>query len=591
MNLKLKKINKYFNKNIFAKKLCIFLFFFFIFILLQFSFSDLAGVDGYYHIKQAYLIRTKGISVIRNFSWLEYSVFKNHSSDLWLGYHLILIPFTYFKNLILGMKIATTLFSTFFLFTFYLILTKIKIKYPIFWTMLLLVTSEGFLVRLLYPRGAIFSIFFLILGNYFILKRRYWFLFFLSWLYGLFYPGFFVFIIFILIFILLEILYRKKIDLQLLIFTLSGVCFGLVLRPDFPNNLYALFVQDLLPFYYKFKGISLAFGSEFLNYYNPFSRGGILLLIYYFIFSLLIFYKLSSDYARKKKLFLIFFYLFMLVIGGIITVISVIPLIADRLSPPLFILFLVFWLLFPFIGLLLYFDKRIIRQNLFKLYLFIITSLFLIGSLVAGRFIEYFAPLTILSLAYVSNFILSDGKKHKEDKLLIKKRIVSAIIISFILIVISRGIIYGKFKQIGENYIDSYKYAAEYLEEQTSENELIFHLSWSDFPGLFYYNHENHYISAMDPTFMYVEHPELYWLWDHSSLGIWCNKEECLNKRKCSGDNAENIYRIVKGIFNCRYIFVESSKEFIYLLRHRTDLFKEVPRKDYFSNVSIFEVL
>ncbi|MCK5428507.1 MAG: hypothetical protein KAI94_03500, partial [Anaerolineales bacterium] len=61
--------------------------------LVQFSTPDLAGNDGYYHIKFAYLMRTEGLQP--DFPWLPLTILNAREfSDHHFLYHIALIPFT-----------------------------------------------------------------------------------------------------------------------------------------------------------------------------------------------------------------------------------------------------------------------------------------------------------------------------------------------------------------------------------------------------------------------------------------------------------------------------------------------------------------
>jgi hypothetical protein len=55
--------------------------------------------------------------------------------------------------------------------------------------------------------------------------------------------------------------------------------------------------------------------------------------------------------------------------------------------------------------------------------------------------------------------------------------------------------------------------ASQWLEQNTAPGERVYHSDWDDFPALFFHNTHNTYIVGLDPTYMYLEQPELYLLW------------------------------------------------------------------------------
>lgn len=221
----------------------VFSVFFGIFYFLQFSFPNLACPDGYYHIKQAWLIRTQGIEkTVKEFPWLQCSIFKDHPGDLWFGYHLLLIPFT-FGDLIFGAKLASVFFSTLLFLVFFWILRKFKIKYAFFWTFFLLLMTWVFTFRLLLPRPFILSILFSLLGFYFIFNKKYLAIFITSLFYGFTVTESPLIILIATSFLFLEWFEVKKIDLKPLALSIAGVAAALIIRPDFPNNIYLIFYQ------------------------------------------------------------------------------------------------------------------------------------------------------------------------------------------------------------------------------------------------------------------------------------------------------------------------------------------------------------
>jgi hypothetical protein len=593
----LKKLNQYQFLSFFG----IFVVFFIFFAILQFSFTGSLDPDGYYHIKHAYLIRTEGLSAIQSFPWTQYSILSKYPSDIWIGYHLLLIPFTFFNDLLFGAKLSSVVFSALFCLIFYYLLKKLKVRFPFFWTSFLLFVNYGFLFRLLLPRDFIFSIICIFLSIYFIFKRKYIALFFVSWFFALTYPAALILLgILAFVYLVLEIIYKKIFDFRILTSIIPGVIFGLVLRPDFPNNLKILFVTNILTVFYKLKGVGLNFGAEFMSNYNPFNRWDLFIFLIYLFVVFVLIHKFShkTTGAVKKA---ILSYLFFFVVGLNFIIFYYSSLISSKLNIVYFAGLLIGWLVLPAIGFLLIFSKKKIIENQFSFlifYLFCLSSLFLLFSFFAARFIEYFMPLTILfaGVSLTHFFPKVIRKKKLENRFLFKLKGPVLLVFPFLFLGFSYfNAIFWLTSNKSENYIYTMRETAGFLRENTKNKELILHLVWSDFPGLFYFNDKNYYISAMDPTFMYVYNKEIYWSWIHLRNGVICDVQNCPSYRKiCSPRNAVNIYQTIKNYFPVKYIFLGNPKihqEFIYLLTSRPDLFREVPRKDYFLRSRIFEIL
>ncbi len=63
------------------------------------------------------------------------------------------------------------------------------------------------------------------------------------------------------------------------------------------------------------------------------------------------------------------------------------------------------------------------------------------------------------------------------------------------------------------NQVDPYRFraASQWLSRNTSAGSIVFHSNWGIFPELFYWNRHNTYIGGMDPIFEYAYDRRLYW--------------------------------------------------------------------------------
>jgi len=516
--------------------LLVFLIFFGIFLKIQFSFPNIVGGDGYYHIKQAWLIRTEGIKkAVREFSFLQCSIFKEYPGDIWFGFHLLLYPFTFF-DLIFGAKLSSAFFASILLLGFFWVFKKFKIKYPFFWTIFLFLVTNHFNFRLLLPRPHVLSILFSVTGFYFLFRKKHWEIFFLSFIYSFVTTESLLILVMAFCLALLERLKTKKLDLKPLAITLAGFLLGLILQPDFPNNFYLLYHQIFSVLSLKFTGVKLSFGAEL----HPF-------------------YGLVKD---NILLFLTF----------------ILPLL---------------WTLLKFI------QKKYRNISFLHLSLFSFSFGFAILSFINGRFIEYWVPFSVLFFAVWSNFSLLPAvskiiKSIKEFEgyhlvfssekikniyqsiynflriiaLKSEKKLFKFIILglsSFLVIaflwhqVINLSVPFGTEPLT----LRAFKEASLWLKENTPKNSIVLNSAWDTFPFLFFYNHQNFYCNGMDPTFMYVKNPKIYWIWQNlTGRGISCDKEECdkKNQELTEQKNIE-ISRFLKETLRGDYLLLDNPNE------------------------------
>jgi len=137
---------------------------------LQFQTPWILAYDGWYHIKYADLLPSLGIQ--SEFKWAAQSMWAEHFADKQFLYHVYLIPFTWFDDLIVGMKHATILLGAGAVTSLYSVLSLNRMRFPLFWTSLLFASGSWFVYRLCLPRPHVLSIIFLLWSIHLILNHR-----------------------------------------------------------------------------------------------------------------------------------------------------------------------------------------------------------------------------------------------------------------------------------------------------------------------------------------------------------------------------------------------------------------------------------
>jgi hypothetical protein len=470
------------------------------FSVLQFSFADFLGHDGYYHAKMALLIKeSKGL--VHNFPWMHYTIFNDNFAEHHLLYHLLLVPFIAFLPTILGIKIAAVLFASLAVTLFYWLLTKLKIKFPFFWTFILLFSSSFFLFRLNLPRAQSLSLIFIFLGIYALLKKKYFLLLLTTFFYSWLFDGFILLGLITFIYAAVDILFnlkRKEIKTlknllrasrPLVIFA-AGLGISILANPYFPNNIHHL--------YFHLCKVGLL---------NPFSN-----------------LPVGGEWSYSSFSYLI------------------------QASPLILILF---------IASLSYLNAKIIvhkTKNINKeIYFFAAISIaFLILTILIKKLIEYSAPLIILLTAAAFDHFWKQNQNYLTKKLWpVKKNLSIAISTIAVIILISLGgyNFCHALKDItnySKTHYFGFKEAADWLAKNTAPNSVIFHVDWGDFAPLFFYNSNNYYINGLDPNFMLEYDKNLFEKWN----------------KIFHGKNLAEMHGTIKNDFGSDYIFItEKFKE------------------------------
>lgn len=530
------------------KNIIIFILIFTYFFLLQ-STSHFADPDSFYNTKMALLMKEQFI--FKEFPWLQFSVLKDNYIDHHFLYHVFLIPFVSLAkigiNPLLGVAISALFFATLLIFIFYLILKGFKIRYPLFFIFLLLI-SAPFIFRISLARAPAISGVFLMLGSYFILRSRSestpiakrknakiidWPLFFISFFYVWLYSAWLLLPV-ILFFYLVAARLRpygpksppdlldyggqvlnfyhklkginfKKIlkdswvvlveEKNKIISVFSGLTSGLIINPYFPHN---------LKFYYH-----QIYQIAVVNFHTKFGVG-------------------SEWYPYD-------------------------PIVLYKN------LFLFFIILLTAIALFFVCNKK---QDSKSWSLFLVTGFFFLYTIKARRTVEYFVPFSVLFIAFVYDNIFekkswAELEQKFKDFFSQTQRMV-LITLTGLIVFIAPYFIYHDLVSIRQQLrhlkFDHLQKVSQWFKENVPPGTTIFNTNWDEFGFLFYYNSNNYYITGLDQTFMYAYNPALLELYVDIAQGI----------------NVINLKGNLKNKFNSDYILLskERNKKFYDNLTH-----------------------
>ena len=503
-------------KNILQKNketTAVFFLTFILFFIVQFSSGGLAGNDSHLYIKLADMVKSGGL--IKEFPWLNATIMKDNFTGLHFLYYILLIPFTYFGSLIIGAKIASLFFLSLMMAVFYAVLKSLKLKYSFFWYLLLLSSSGYFIFRMNLARPLNFSVVIILAVFYALLKKNNLLLFATSFLFVWAHGSFPLSVFLTLVFIFVNYIQSKKIYYKLLLSSLGGIILATFVNPFFPKNV-----------------------SYFSIYYLNSTP-----------------YSLTSGIAEWQPL-------------GIDQLFFDAPVFL-----PLFLLTVVvymLWLVLKLINNISFFEEKPDRKTALNFSL-ILSVIFLIGTFIQGRFIDYWTPFAVIFVALsfeslYSEFAKKGFFKKMTDKIKwpgffsledIKLTGVILLLTGFGILILSKAnfVLYMS----GDGKLDKdIQQSSEWLIKNTPEKSIVFNVNWGNFSKLFLFNSHNYYIMGLDPKFM--ASPERYWLYSNIGNGMVCEKEKCLEQ-----EDKRSIYDIIKKEFNADYVYIPKNyKDFDY---------------------------
>ncbi|HXD32163.1 MAG TPA: hypothetical protein VN643_13655 [Pyrinomonadaceae bacterium] len=471
-----------------------------VFSLLQYATDSICcgDFDGYYHIMWSRML-WEGIRArhMPQFAALPLTTLNPKDYvDHHLLFHVFQIPFTWFRDLRQGAKIASVIFAVLAVFSCYWLMVRYQIRYVLVWLVALLACSTPFLFRLNMAKAPPFAIIYLVIGIYLLFEKKYWLLAPLSFVFTLTYDMFVLLIAAAAIWTLVIGWTEHRFEWRPLVFTLSGAAAGFVINPYFPHNL-ALFFEHL-----KIKLTMGAFSTKVGQEWYPYSSWEFLGNSVVACIATAIGYIAFDPADRKRSHHTLFFLL-------LSTLLMVMNMRWQRIAeywPPFAILFAAFALQ-PWV--------EGVRSNLTRL---------------SSDMLDELQPF----------LDLQEPAARKDNREM--WQLGGAALVTVILgIPLMANLMVARRDIAKSEYGDFYKAGIQWLRSNVPANELVFNTDWDDFPRLYYFDPTHRYVSGLDPTYLYDKNPELSKLYDRITLG----------KQSDPGP-------LIRDRFGARYVFTDN---------------------------------
>lgn len=456
------------------------------------SFKD---PDSFYHLKMAELMM-KRREAVTAFPWLQFTTLGKSYADHHLLYHVALVPFIAVFGNIVGMKVATVLLAASVIMLCYALLRSFHVRWALVWSMVL-VASPGLLFRLSLAKASGVALLFLIGGWWCITTRRYGLLGIISFFYVWAHGGFPLLAITAIIIAVILLLHRllieeRRIDKQLLLRALTPV--GIVLMGTTLGMVIHPSFPNHLTFYWQ---QIVEIGA--VNYHAIIGVGQEWLPRS--------FHELIADEVLVISL---------LLISGIAGV------------------------------------ATLKKQQPASLSAAVLAVGFLLLTLKAQRYIEYFIPWAILASALTLHYagVLDEirqlPKKTRQwwhSTVLTQTTIIVGLLIILVALPGTAAVSVVNTWRTHQNGIPNTRYAGatDWLKQHSTKGDVVFHSDWDDFPILFYNVGRARYIVGLDPTFLYRRNEELYWKWVNITIG----------------KQTERVFETIKQDFKARFVFIE----------------------------------
>ena len=203
---------------------------------------------------------------------------------------------------------------------------------------------------------------------------------------------------------------------------------------------------------------------------------------------------------------------------------------------------------------------------------------FLAFTLKSRRYVEYYVPFAVFFVAVMGDDIIRAvwrrwARGHFWRTFWHRAALVTGIL--YLSLVVPAVVVKDWQQNLRDTHngipLGKFSQSSRWLAANSEAGDIVFHSDWDEFPVLFYYNDKDYYIVGLDPTFMYNYNQDLYWKWARITLG----------------EQADDLYGIIQGDFQARWVFMENDHTAMRKNIAATDGFVLVYQDD---EVTIFKV-
>ena len=476
---------------------------------LHFQSPNIPDRDSLFYIRSAWLLRTNSLFDTQ-FPWTHFSSIGSLGSDLWYGGNFLLVPFTYFDNLFLGVKLAGTIITALLLIGFFWIMQRHNMGLKFFWPFFMLFAVPNALYQFLMLRPQTISFLFslalfslLALGNWlgvflagaglvFFHLNYFWIIILIAGVFSGFY--FIRHLIINFYFKDSAFLEKEKFDWSKVLAVIAGGIMGWFLRPHPISAVKLLYIQVIKLLVEKQSKLPLAFGTEWLPYswralFNASS-------LFFLLWAAAIIFLAWSLYKYKDQILKFSFEKSFLLWGSLI----------------------------------------------------ISSAFFFMTVLIARKSLLSWVTFGALFIACLYSYIVPVKFKQNFSAILF---------IAFLFMFLNSSYKTG-ISMLNSIPPDAYRESALWLKENSRPGDIVFNTHWDDFSILFFWNQKNYYIGGLDPIFQYDYDPGLYWEYHFLSKGI--TDEFTCNDKNCSPEGRKETYKALMEDFNAKYIFIEQRR-------------------------------
>lgn len=468
-------------------------------LYLQLRSEGVPDPDAFWHLRHAASYAQRG-PFDSSFPWAAYSVMSRLPGDVWYGFHLLLIPFSYLPGPFWQIKVAGAGLLASLLILMWWSLRRLGVALPWLWPFVLLLISPGQLWRLQMARPHLLSLGLGLLLLSLVIRGRWWQVGLVSLAMTFVHLNFFWLPPMVVgAGMAARAGVERKLDWRALLAASAGWVGGWLLRPGPLATLELLNVQIFRLMAVKRQGVPLDFGSE--------------------LFPL--------DPTRVISNFGGLLFLWVAAVGGF-----AVGVLRRRGSGGA--------------------ERRALTWSSLALSLLF----FNMTCLVSRRAADLWILFAIVLIAGMVSLLLEEKSATPKWRM---ARNLGFALGALLLLQTALFSLREEARQMARTPAATRgKAMGQWLREH-AEGAMVVNLHWADAPELFYWSPGSRFVGGMDPIFLYEYDPARYWRIHHLAQGD-ALPGTC-GEAACTAANREDAHAVLRRDFGADYVLLNQTDD------------------------------
>ena len=470
-------------------------------LIIRLSIPTVPDPDSFYHLRHAALYAERGLT-LSAFPWLAYSVISRFGADLGYGFHVLILPFAWLRDPVLGARLAAALEIALAMVVFYWTMRRHAMAFAFAWPYMLIFFAPAIVYTVIQTRPQTLTMVSSALLLSFLLSGSAWGVFGASAAISAIHLNAAAVVpVVVIVAAAVQAVVARQWEWRKWLAAALGVAAGWALRPNSLGAARLLYVQTVVHETVRQRQIPLLFGKEWSPVPSSALPG--------------------------------FFYVILIWAATAVVFLAVLARHRKSMAPR---------------------DRAFLWSSLL-----LSIACFIAAMVITKRTVPLWAAFSVMFIAKTFTLLLNPSDRRPgqllgEDARLIGGFATALLLVMMVFTGANQVLLRGGWTGSDPARL---KGAADWIRAHARPGEIVYNVNWDEFPELFFWNTDQHYVSGLDPVFLYAYDEGLYWKAHHLQAGDATSRTWRAMAAQGAG---EDTYTVIRKDFRASYLLLDKRR-------------------------------